>query len=216
MMLVKEMDFFENNPVQGVEKKAEPEVIRPVMVKSLREKVEAHYKETDPVFLRFLHLFFHSGAREIEMLRLRKEDVDLAARRFIVTIKKGGKLKQAYRPIKDAAFEEWQQIHSEARAGEYLFGIDFYPSEKPCKRDYLTRKWHKEVKADKKDGGLGIKVDLYTLKHANLDETAEILSLEEAAKMAGHSTPVVTMEHYATGEKARKDERLRKVNNSFA
>lgn len=216
MMMVKKMDFYDNNPVSGVEKKAEPQVIRPVMVKSLREKVESHYSETDPVFLRFLHLFFHSGGREIEMLRLKKEDVDLHNRRFIVTIKKGGKLRQVYRPIKDAAYAEWEQIYNEARPSEFLFGIDFYPSEKPCKRDYLTRKWHREVKADKKAGGLGIKVDLYTLKHANLDETAELLSIQDASKMAGHSTPIITMEHYAKGEKERSNERLRKVNNPFA
>ncbi|NCT92961.1 MAG: hypothetical protein GXC72_00930 [Chitinophagaceae bacterium] len=218
MMLFKQIDYHEVNPASGVAKKALPKKIRPIMVKELRQKVEHHYTETapDPAYLRFLHIFFHSGAREIELLRMQKDHVDLPGRSFIVTIKKGGSSRQVYRPIKDAVYDEWVSLYNEARPGEYLFGIDFTPAKEPCKRDYLTRKWHDEVKADNKDGGLGIKVDLYTLKHANLDETAELLSLQEASKMAGHTTPVITMDHYALGEKARQEERLRKVNNPFS
>ncbi|MES2004356.1 MAG: hypothetical protein V4450_07530 [Bacteroidota bacterium] len=213
MMMIKAIDYFEVNPVEGVPKKAEPKRIRPVMVRELRQRVEEHYREADPVFLNFLHIFFHSGAREIELLRLQKEHVDLKNKRFIVAIRKGGSTREVHRPIKDIVFPLWEHLISQARTGQYLFGIDFQPDDKPCKRDYLTRKWNSEVKDDKT--GLKIKADLYTLKHANLDETAELLSLAEASKMAGHTTPVITLD-YAQGEKERQADRLRKVNNPFA
>jgi hypothetical protein len=39
---------------------------------------------------------------------------------------------------------------------------------------------------------------------------------EMAAALAGHTSTVITMNHYATGEKKRQDERLKKVGNKFA
>lgn len=72
------------------------------------------------------------------------------------------------------------------------------------------------VKASKKDGGLGIKGDFYSLKHSNLDETAAALDINAAAAMAGHTTPVITLKHYAHGEKERQHERLKKVANTFS
>jgi len=49
----------------------------------------------------------------------------------------------------------------------------------------------------------------------NIDETAAALDIKDAAAMAGHTTPVITIAHYALNEKDRQHERLRKVNNSF-
>lgn len=210
MMMIKQLDFFEVNPVEGVPKKDQPQRIRPVMVRELRQKIEEHYKKDNPYFLRFLHIFFHSGARESEILTLKKEHIDIAYKRFKVTVKKGKAAREEFRPIKDASLQEWEELYSMADPGQYIFGMNFIPDPKRCKRDFLTRKWHDEVKI-----GLGINADLYTLKHANLDETAEILSLQEAAKMAGHTTPVITLD-YALGEKERQADRLRKVSNPFA
>ena len=53
-------------------------------------------------------------------------------------------------------------------------------------------------------------------KHLNLDETATILDAEAAAKMAGHTSTVITLKHYLINEEERKMEKLRKVNNDFA
>jgi hypothetical protein len=77
--------------------------------------------------------------------------------------------------------------------------------------EQITKRWKKYVK-----GGMGITADFYSLKHLNLDETAEALSIEDAAKMAAHTTPVITMEVYAIGEKERQDQRLKKVRNPFS
>ena len=63
---------------------------------------------------------------------------------------------------------------------------------------------------------LGITADFYSLKHLNLDEISGALDIEAAAMMAGHTSPVITMKHYAVNEKDREMERLRKVNNKFS
>ncbi|MBS1668942.1 MAG: hypothetical protein JST58_16325 [Bacteroidetes bacterium] len=50
----------------------------------------------------------------------------------------------------------------------------------------------------------------------NLDETSTILDAEAAAKMAGHTSTVITLKHYLVNEEERKMEKLKKVNNDFA
>ena len=59
-------------------------------------------------------------------------------------------------------------------------------------------------------------MDFYALKHLNLDETAAILDAKAAAKMAGHTSTVITLKHYLVNEEERKMEKLRRVDNSFA
>jgi len=64
-------------------------------------------------------------------------------------------------------------------------------------------------------GRLGIDIDFYSLKHLNLDETSDILNAEAAAKMAGHTSTVITLKHHLINEEESKMEMLRKVNNDF-
>jgi len=75
----------------------------------------------------------------------------------------------------------------------------------------MANKWKEYVKED-----LGIDINFYWLKHLNLDETSTILDAEAAAKMAGHTSTVITLKHYLINEEERKMEKLRKVNNDFA
>ncbi len=105
----------------------------------------------------------------------------------------------------------WVELMDMAKPGDAIFGKGLVPGTVPCLRDFITKKWHRQVKK-----GLGIKKDMYTLKHLNLDETAEILDIKQSAKMAGHTSPVITIRHYALGEKGRQNERLKQVNNKFA
>lgn len=75
----------------------------------------------------------------------------------------------------------------------------------------ITNLWKEYVKQD-----LKIDVDFYPLKHLNLDETSAILDAEAAAKMAGHTSTVITLKHYLINEEQRELEKLKKVNNKFA
>lgn len=75
----------------------------------------------------------------------------------------------------------------------------------------MGNRWRKYIKE-----GLGIDADFYALKHLNTDETSRILDAEAAAKMAGHTSTVITLKHYLFNEEEREREKLRKVGNVFA
>jgi integrase len=52
-----------------------------------------------------MHIFFHSGARLTELMRLQVQDVDLRNQVFKLIVKKGRMSKEVLRLIKDIALE---------------------------------------------------------------------------------------------------------------
>jgi integrase len=204
-------DAIEYNPVLSIEKQVPLKKLRNLLTDDERKKINDHFKSTDIYFYRFIHCFFHSGARPVELLRLKKEQIDLSNCTYKVVVKKGKLNEEQLRPIKLIALDFWQAQYDETMDGNYLFGSCLKPTHIPGTRDYITKKWQREVKRD-----LGISKDLYSLKHLNLDETAAILNADDASAMAGHTSTVVTMKHYLVNEKQRTLERLKKVNNSFS
>jgi integrase len=203
-----ELEAIESNPVDEHLPKENAET--KVKVLPTDEEVKAilsHFAE-DAAFTRFIHIFFHSGSREVELLRLKTTDVDLSREVFRVTVKKGNKTRQDERPIKKVALHYWQSLMAQAEPGQFLFGKKtMAPADIAAKRDYVTKKWQREVKK-----GLNINVDLYSLKHKNLDEIAAYLSIKESQKMAGHGSKVITM-RYAINETKRANERVKDVPN---
>lgn len=206
-------EVIDSDPVGSIKKKAEEIKYRNVLSPKQRKLVNDHFRENNPKYWRFLHIFFHSGARVLELLQLKPEHVNFETGTFRVWVKKGKQVREDVRPIKDVVKPLWIELIEETqRSGQpYLFGPGLEPGKRPCTRDWVTKTWEKQVKK-----GLGIHVDLYSLKHLNLDETAKLLDLQKAAEMAGHTSPVVTMKFYAYNEKQREMDRLKKVSNSFA
>jgi len=209
-----ELEAVESNPVdEHLPKELVETPVRKTLSEDQVTRILEHFAN-DQNYLRFIHIFFHSGARPVELLRLKYSDVDLQAGIFKLKNRKGNKLREQEKPIKKVALQYWAALMEEVKPGDYLFGGHrpnfLAPGIKPATRDYVTKKWNREVKDDKK--GLGIKVDLYSLKHKNLDEIAAYLSIKEAQKAAGHESPVITMV-YATGEAKRQNERYASVPN---
>ena len=62
---------------------------------------------------------------------------------------------------------------------------------------------------------LNITADFYSLKHSNLDEITELLSLKDASIMANHTNTDMVSNVYAVGEKQRQFEKLKKVGNTL-
>lgn len=216
-----ELEAIESNPVD--EHLPKEDVLTPAR-KTLSndqvKKILEHFAD-DPYYLRFIHIFFHSGARPVELLRLQREDVDIDQETFTLENKKG-KLRTQVKPIKKVALHYWKDLISETKPGEYLFGRGtgtgkgfkdgLKPGPIPAPRDYVTKYWNRRVKDD--ETGLGIKIDLYSLKHKNLDEIAAYLNIVEAQKAAGHESPVVTMV-YAVGEAKRLRDKYASVPNAL-
>jgi len=214
MMLFKklvELEAIESNPVDSNLPKEDVEVnIRELLTLKERGKIEDHFKH-DKYFHRFMHIFFHSGARPVELLRLKKEAINVEELYYKIKVRKRKKIVEEKRPIKKIVKHLWQEILEEAKEGDYIFGQGLLPCTIPCPRDYVTDKWFREVKI-----GLGIKKDFYSLKHSNLDETSAILDAEAASKQAGHKSTVITLKHYLVNEEERQRKRLSEVNNKFA
>lgn len=206
-----ELDIVEDNPVLLLKKKKIDKKYRRTLLPAERTRIDQHFFKTNKYYHRFLHIFFHSGSRPIELLRMKPSDVNLQNGTFRVTVRKGAYVHEDVRPIKNIIKHMWVELVKEANGCEYLFGSCLKPGNTQCPRSYVTKKWIKEVKVK-----LKIDVDFYSLKHLNLDETASLLSLKDASAMAGHTSTVITMSHYTFGEKERQNERLKLVDNSFA
>ncbi len=205
-----DVDACDGNPVDRIKKQNTLTKIRGELSILERQKVNAFVKENYFPFWRFLQIFFHSGARMIELLGVKIKDVDLFRQRFKVTVKKGNITREEWRTIKTIALPFWREILSLVKSGDlYLFSWGLVPGIKLNTRYQLTKRWRQHVKIK-----LGIDADMYSLKHSNLDEVAGELNLEEAQKLAGHKTKVITL-GYTQGESDRKHNRLKEVNNAF-
>lgn len=200
------------NLVDDIDKEKTVKRIRETLTEEQRMKIDETLFKTNYYFWRLLNIFFHSGSRETEMLRLTESDVDIEGQRFKVLVLKGNVYREEWRPIKNIALWLWKEVMSEASEGQYLFGKGLRPEhrEKPIRAEQIPRRWRTWVKKAFK-----VTADFYSLKHTNLDETAEILNLREAQRMAGHASEKTT-EIYTIGEIRRKNNKLIEVNNSFS
>lgn len=274
-----ELEAVESNPVTGIKKKPTIKRIRERMATEDRKPVSDHLQSVNYPFWRFMNIFFHSGAREVELINLRRKDVDLKNQRYKITIQKGHLGRQEWKPIKNIALPFWKEAIGEERFqvfrkgnipaellkkydakelatlkpgdvdlkyrrfkvvkhkrrkeptviwrdieirdiqlwkeclkddDDFLFSKYMLPGFDAVNPRQVSRKWRYYVKKR-----LGITADFYSLKADNLDEIAAMLSIEDAAKLASHPSPVVTMKWYATGETDRQNERIKRVENSF-
>jgi integrase len=205
-----ELEAIEFNPVRDLRKKKVTFRIREVLEPGERKKINEHLKIVAPALHIFAHIFFHSGARFTEMISLKGSSVDLKKQRFKILVRKGREFREVWRTIKDVAIPYWEIAMKDCKPGDHVFGKGLVPGPVAMQRDWLTAQWEKHVKKS-----LGIKKDFYSLKHLNTDETAAMAGIVDAAAQDGHTTPVITLKHYAVGEKQRQHERLKKINNPF-
>jgi integrase len=214
MMLYKkllEQDAVEINPVKDIPKEKIIIRIKKVLNEQERRKIDTHLKSIDPDYRRFIHIFFHSGGRKTELVRLKVADVNLEKQVFKLFIKKGSQQREELRAIKNIALDFWKEQLDGAAPDNYVFSSNFKPGKRKTTPKHISNKWKVYVKE-----GLGIDIDFYSLKHLNLDETARLLDAAAASKMAGHTSTMITLKHYLVNEEERKMEKLRKVNNDFA
>jgi integrase len=206
-----EYEAVENDIVLEIKKRVHETKVREVLTEEQRKLVNEHLKTNFPDFWRFTILFFHSGGRISELLNLKVDDISLVNQRYRVFIKKGKQYKWVERVIKDVAIDIWIKSLYGAKKGDYLFSNGLVPGPKTIRREQIDRRWRTHVKKK-----LGVTADFYALKHLNLDETAAMLSLKDAAAMANHKSTEMVEKHYAVGEQERQFMRLQTVNNNFA
>lgn len=135
------------------------------------ELIDQKIRDRYYTFWRFIHIFLHSGARMAEMMRLRYEDVDLAAGKFYpVVLKRSGDAQQVDKTIMRCVESLWREVMAEAKPGQFLFAKGLRPGIKAINEHQVTKRWRIHIKQK-----LGIVADFYSLKKKN---TTEIVSRE--------------------------------------
>lgn len=206
-----ELEAVEVNPLRDLAKKKSIQRLRKLPSIENRIIINDYLQKHQYRFWLFMQIFFHSGARLTEMMKVRRSDVNLEDQFFIITIRKGNISKETLRPIKNIALEYWKQAVLGAKNNDFIFSRKLIPGEFSIHSFQITKRWNKYVKKT-----LGINEDFYSLKHLNLDQTATILDINDASAMASHNSTNITTKYYAIGEKQRQIERLKKIENKFA
>ncbi|GAA4328664.1 hypothetical protein [Flaviaesturariibacter amylovorans] len=224
MMLFKELvecEAVTANPVRDVSEMKIFKKLRAVLTDEQRTLIDEHLAKVAPRFHMFVNLFFHSGGRPKELLQLRAKDVDLSRQVYRSVVKKGRSAREVERTIKTVSLPFWRFFLEDCAPEQFLFcsargRISFVPGDKAMTDNIPGDWWRRHVKAKREKGGLGIDIDLYSLKHLNASETVTAVGEEAAAEQMGHlGTDMVRNVYDVTREK-REHARLKAVRNAFA
>lgn len=199
----------EFNPVSGVKKKKTIKKLRAVLTPEECVLIDEFTRRYDENLWRFVHIFFHSGSRTSEILKVQGEHVDLKRQRVKYLVLKGQSYQWVERTIKDIALPFWRKAMEDCTAKDYVFSKGLRPGANPIRVDQINRRWKRHIK-DK----LGITCDFYSLKHLNTDQTAALLDLKTASVHNSHKSTGTTL-LYAVGEKERVHQKVKEVSNSF-
>jgi len=206
-----EAEAIDNNPVRDIKKKKIVKHLRTVLTEEERVRVNQHLQDNYPAFHRFLHIFFHSGARISELMRVREYDLDLPNQRYKVIVQKGRSYKEVWKTIKDIVLPFWISLYNECSHGDYLFSIGLKPGQVPIKPYQITKRWYRLVKKK-----IGIEADFYSLKHLHTTEVVDILNVSEAAKHNEHTSEAMVIGIYDVKGVERKHGKVKGLMNKFA
>lgn len=195
-----EYECCESNITRDIYPKKTFKEPRLVLEKNELDRVREHLEEAYPDFYRYMMIFLYSGARNTELFRLQRKDVDLDKQEFVILLEKGGQYKRCTKVILSPALEYWREVCEECKSpDDYLFALNFVPSKKMGNKEIVTRFWKRNVK-DK----LGIEADFYSLKHYILDN----LDSDTAMLLASHTNKNTTAIYQVN--KAKKDREMLK------
>lgn len=212
-----EMEACDINPIRDIQKMKETVKERIMLSdqeKSLINKTlfKDHYK-----FWRAIQIFYHSGSRETELMRVQVKHVDLKKQECKYLVKKGVSVREVTRPIKDQVLNLWEELIQNANPEDFIFSKNLVPGSLPIRPDQFGRRWNLHVK-----NKLKIKAGLYSLKHLNTTETMDELSrmynydpAVDVARMNGHTNTAMVINIYDKNNVKRQNDRLKKVGNKF-
>lgn len=112
-------------------------------------------------FIRFALFIYYAWARPVEILRLTVADIELE--RSLIRFKQGKTKngKASYVQIVPPLMEKIKELHLEKYPGHYyIFSDNYLPGERMLSKNNPSAQWREKVK-----NKIGIKKDLYALKH---------------------------------------------------
>lgn len=231
MSLFKELIQYgciDHNPCREISKQKTTVSIRETLSDEKYKIVHNYIEENYPDFFRYFKIFFLSGARTSELLRLQKKDVNLALQEYKVVIRKGRQYTETIKVVLPDAIPYWKEILSMCKSeNDYLFSKGLIPGQNPIQPYQITKRWYRLIKQSDKikdENGNTIKVteDFYALKHLFLDildgfkpdplapDYIPIPNLNLAKTAASHRTDAIT-NVYTVGKKKRENEALKNV-----
>ena len=117
-----EYECCESNITRDIYPKKTFKEPRLVLEKNELDKVKEHLEEHYPDFYRYMMIFLYSGARNTELFRLQRKDVDLDKQEFVILLEKGGQYKRCTKVILSPALEYWCEVCEECQSpDDYLF-----------------------------------------------------------------------------------------------
>ncbi len=206
-----EAEAIEANPLRDIKKKKVTKHLRDVLSPEERITVNQYLEEKYPSFHRFLHIFFHSGARISELLRVTESDMDLKNQRYKVIVQKGRNYTQVWKTIKDVAMPYWLSVMEECVKGDFIFSVGLKPGAKQIQPYQVTKRWYRLVKKK-----IGIAADFYSLKHLHTTEVVDLLGEKEAAKHNEHTSTAMVVGIYDVKQGSRKHNKIKNLDNKFA
>lgn len=202
-------EYTDYNPFAKMKKRAVIKDLKIVASEQQRSMIDKYIKSKDYCFWRFMHIFFHSGARESELVRMKMTDIHLKERFFIVEIRKGQSKRKEIKAILPEAYRHWAEIIAEG--GIYPFGTDFQPGNKPVIVNQVPKLWNRYVKKELKLEN----IDFYSLKHLHTDLIEQAAGMDLAQAHDDHLQQSTTASIYAVGAKSRKLNALKQLNIKF-
>lgn len=227
MSLFKELIQYgciDHNPCREISKQKTTVTIRETLSNEKYQIVHDYIEENYPDFFRYFKIFFLSGARTSELLRLQKKDVNLALQEYKVTIRKGRQYAETIKIVLPDAIPFWKEALEKCKSdNDYLFSRGLIAGKIPIQPYQITKRWYRLIKQSDKikdENGKVIKVteDFYALKHLFLDKLDEaksdglapILNINLAKTAASHKTEAIT-KVYTVGKNKRENEALKHV-----
>lgn len=211
-----EYEVIENNPMTDIRKLEEMVTMRKTLTKPERLAIDSHLRKKKLTSLRlYMRIFFHTGIRNTELLKVQGKDVDLLNQTVFTTTLKGRKKKPMQKTIKNIALKYWQLALVNCGPEDYVFSKDLKPGAVQIDPSQINRRWRRHVKQPVSKGGLGIDVDFYAFKHLNTTEIVNNMGYEKAAFLNGHTSTAMVRRIYDVNRDIRAHEELKKADNYF-
>lgn len=171
-----------------------------------------------PDFHRYLNIFYHSGARSTELLRLKGSDVDLEGQRYKTLVKKGKKYRTVWRTIKDIALRFWVEQMNGCGADDYVFSKGLRPGEKSIQPYQIHKRWTRLIKSKEfviEGKKTKIEATFYSLKHSATTDMVDISTEELAAAQNAHTSTKLVRMRYDVKQEQRQHEKIKRLGNKF-
>lgn len=169
------------------------------------ERIKNHLWTYNRPFYNFMMMFYFSGGRIKEFMRLKGRDVDMVEQTYTTIVKKG-KSRWVSRTIRNVAISFWKEQLKDCGPDDFVFSINLLPGATEINSKQVTRRWRTHVQIP-----LGIETTFYKLKHLNTDRTLKAVGAKMAAGQNAHVSTKMVEQVYAYNEKKRIHESLKEL-----